>query len=51
MGENVKIYLQKVGWGEMDWIPLAEDRVGEGALVNAVINLRVPKHVWNLLIS
>ena len=35
--------LQEVGFGSMDWIDLAQDRgqVG-GALVNVVMNLRVP---------
>jgi hypothetical protein len=34
--------LQEVGWGDMDWIDLAEDRDRRQALVNAVTNLRVP---------
>jgi hypothetical protein len=40
-GDNIKMDLQEVGWG-MDWIELAQDRDRWGAVVNAVMNLRVP---------
>ena len=39
---NIKICPREVGWGGMDWIDLAQDRYRWQALVNAVINLRVP---------
>jgi len=40
--ENIKIDLQDLGCKDMDWIDLAQDRDKWWALVNAVMNSRVP---------
>jgi hypothetical protein len=42
MGDNIKMDIPEVGYWGVDWIVLALDRYIWRALVNAVINLRVP---------
>jgi hypothetical protein len=40
--ENIEIDLREEGWAGMDWIDLVHDRDECRALVNTVMNLRVP---------
>jgi hypothetical protein len=40
--DNIKMDLREIGWGGMDWIDLAQDRDQWRALVNTIMNLRVP---------
>jgi hypothetical protein len=40
--ENIKMDLREIGWDGMDLIDLAQDRNQWMALVNIVMNLRVP---------
>jgi hypothetical protein len=40
--DNIRMDLGEVEWGDVDWIYLAQDRSRWRALVNSVLNLRVP---------
>jgi hypothetical protein len=40
--DNIRMDLGEIRWGGTDWIDLAQDRDQWRALVNTVINLRVP---------
>jgi hypothetical protein len=40
--DNIRMDLGEVGWGDVDWIGLAQDRNRWRALVNSVLNLQVP---------
>jgi hypothetical protein len=39
--DNIRMDLVEVGWGDVDWIALAQDRDRWRALVNSVLNLGV----------
>ena len=46
---DIRMDLQEVGCGYMDWIGLAQDRDRWRTLVSAVMNLRVPCNAGNFL--
>jgi hypothetical protein len=39
--DEIRMDLEEIGWGGVEWIHLAQDRDRWRALVNAVVNLRV----------
>ena len=49
--DNIRMGLQEVGCGYMDWIGLAQDRDRWRTLVRAEMNLRVPWNAGNFLTS
>jgi hypothetical protein len=40
--DNIRMELGEVGWSDVDWVGLAQDRDRWRALVNSVLNLQVP---------
>jgi hypothetical protein len=42
--DNIRMDLVEVGWVDIDWTGLAQDRDRWRALVNSVLNLRVPQN-------
>jgi hypothetical protein len=40
--DNIRMELGEVGWGDVNWIGLAQDRNRWRALVNSVLNFRAP---------
>jgi hypothetical protein len=43
--------LREIGWDDMDWIDLAQDKDQWRALFNTVMNLWVPQNAWKFLIG
>jgi hypothetical protein len=39
---NIKMDLREIGWDDIDWIDLAQDRDQWMTLVNSLMNLRIP---------
>jgi hypothetical protein len=46
--DNIRMYLGEVGWDDVDWIGVAQDRNMWRALVDALMNLRVPQNAGKL---
>jgi hypothetical protein len=49
--DNIKMDLREIGWDDMGWIDLAQDRNQWRALVRKVMNLRVPQDAGKFLSS
>jgi hypothetical protein len=49
--DNIKVDLREIGWDDINWIDLAQDRDQWRALVNTIMNLRVPLNVGKFLSS
>jgi hypothetical protein len=46
--DNIRMDVGEVGWDDVDWIGLAQDKNRWRALVNSVLNLRVPQNAGKL---
>jgi hypothetical protein len=49
--DNIRMDLGEVGWGDVDWLGLAQDRNRWRALVNSVLNLRVHEMLGNYRVA
>jgi hypothetical protein len=46
--DNIRMDLVEVGWGDVDWIGLTQNRDRNRALANSVLNLRIPQNAGKL---
>jgi hypothetical protein len=46
--DNIRMDLVEVGWGDLDWFGLAHNRDRWRALVNLILNFRVPQNAGKL---
>jgi hypothetical protein len=49
--DNIRLDLREIRWEVVDWIHVTQDRDKWRALVNMVMNLRVPQKAENILTS
>jgi hypothetical protein len=49
--DDIKMEIEEVGWGSIDYIDYAQDTKMWRAVVNAVMNLRVPLNTKRFLIN
>jgi hypothetical protein len=49
--DNIKMDLQDVGWGNMDWTDMAKGRDRWPTLLDAIMNLQVPYNMGTVLTS
>ena len=45
--DNIEMDLNQIGWEDVDWMNLTQNRQKGGSSVNTVMNPRVPESVWN----
>jgi hypothetical protein len=49
--DNIKMYLREIGWGDVNWVDVAQNRDQWRALVNTVMNLQVRQNAGKFLSS
>jgi hypothetical protein len=51
MGNNIKMHVKEIGWKDVEWTHLAQDRGQWRDLIKTIKNLRAPKKAENFLTS